>query len=184
MNRFRNFIALTTAIIALAVASVPAQSFAGSKKNPTKTIEQQINHELRMLTHYGVFDHITYQVNGGNVTLDGKVYSLGTKRDIAAAVKRIPGVVSVKNNIDELPPSGFDNQIRRQALRTFADKGLGQYFWEVNPDVRIIVENGHITLEGYVANSGDSNRMNIYANGIPNVFSVKNNLIIGKPMKG
>ncbi len=184
MNRFRNFIALTTAIIALSIVSVPAQSYTGSKKTADKSIEQRINHELRMLPYYGVFDHITYQVNGGTVVLRGKVYSPGTRNSAASAVKRIPGVTRVVNNIDELPPSPFDNQIRRQALRTFADKGLGRYFWEVNPDVRIIVENGHITLEGYVADSGDYNRMNIYANGIPNVFSVKNNLIIGKPVKG
>ena len=181
MNKFRNFIALSIAIIAFLVANVPAQKYVNARSTPSKTIEQQIYKKLVGLPHYGVFDHITYQVNGGNVILSGKVNSLGTKRDAAAAVKRILGVVSVTNNIDELPPSGFDNQIRRQALRTFANNGLGQYFWEVNPDVRIIVERGHITLEGYVMNKGDYNRMNIYANGIPGVFSVQNNLIVGKP---
>ncbi|MEP6789232.1 MAG: BON domain-containing protein [Acidobacteriota bacterium] len=183
MNRFRNFIALTSAIIALAVVSVPARSIKDDTKQAGKTIEQQIDHELRMLNHYGIFDHITYQVNGSTVTLDGKVYTLSTKRDAAAAIKRIPGVTSVVNNIDELPPSSFDDQIRRQALRTFESRGLGRYLWETNPDVRIIVENGHITLEGYVANSGDFNAMNIFANGITNVFSVTNNLKIGKPEK-
>src|SRR5258706_5092978 len=180
MNRIRNFIALSIAIIAFSAASVPAQKYVSARAT-SKSIDQQINHELRMLPHYGVFDHITYQVNGGTVTLSGKVYSLGTNRDAAAAVKRIPGVDRVVNSIDDLPPSSFDNQIRRHALRTFANSGLDRYFWEVNPDVRIIVERGHITLEGYVANKSDSNLMNIYANGIPGVFSVQNNLIVGKP---
>lgn len=183
MNRLRNFIALTTAIIALTVVSVPAQSYAGNKSD-NKSIEQQIRHELLMLPHYGVFDHITYQVNGGNVTLSGKVYSLGTTSSIASAVKGIPGVTSVVNNIEDLPPSPSDDRIRREALRTFANRGLSGYFWETNPDVRIIVDRGHITLEGYVMNKGDLNAMNIYANGISGVFSVQNNLMVGTPPKG
>src|SRR5438445_11133318 len=154
MNRFRNFIAITIAFIVLAVVSAPAQTYVSSKKyvnkNSDKSIAQQVNHQIRMLPYYGVFDHITYQVNGSTVILSGKVHSLGTKRDAGAAVKRIAGITRVVNNIDELPPSSFDDQIRRQALSTFANKGLGRYFWEVNPDVRIIVENGRITLEGYV----------------------------------
>ena len=188
MNRFRNFIAITTAIIALVAVNVPAQSYVGGKKYTNKasdkSISQQIYHELRMLPHYGVFDHITYQVNGGDVVLDGKVYSLGTKSSFASAVKHIPGVTNVVNNIEDLPPSPSDDRIRREALRTFANRGLSGYFWEVNPDVRIIVDHGHITLEGFVMNSGDRNAMNIYANGVSGVFSVTNNLIIGKPVKG
>jgi osmotically-inducible protein OsmY len=188
MNRFRNFITLSIAIMALVVVSVPAQSYAGGKKYGNKasdsSISQQIYHELRMLPHYGVFDHITYQVNGGNVTLSGKVYSLGTTSSLASIVKRIPGVTNVVNNIEDLPPSPSDDRIRREALRTFANRGLSGYFWEINPDVRIIVDRGHITLEGYVMNKGDLNAMNIYANGISGVFSVQNNLIVGTAPKG
>jgi hyperosmotically inducible protein len=39
-----------------------------------------------------------------------------------------------------------------------------------------MVKNGHVTLEGVVANQGDKNLINIRANGVPNVFSVTNNL--------
>jgi osmotically-inducible protein OsmY len=38
------------------------------------------------------------------------------------------------------------------------------------------VENGHVTLEGVVANQADKNLINIRANGVPGVFSVTNNL--------
>ena len=85
------------------------------------------------------------------------------------------------NNIENLPPSSFDDAIRRQALRTFSRYNLSGYFWEVNPDVRIIVENGRLTLEGNVMNSGDYNLFNVTANGINNVFKVTNNLVVGKP---
>ena len=54
---------------------------------------------------------------------------------------------------------------------------------EPNPSIRIIVENGNVTLEGYVSNKGDYNLANILANGVSGVFSVKNNLVVGKELR-
>jgi len=177
MNKFRSFLAIFTAIAAISLAGVTAQA-AGK---PDKSIEQKVAHEINMVANYGVFDHITFQVSGNTVTLNGSVNSLGTRREAEARVKSIAGVASVVNNIKDLPPSSMDDAIRRQTLRTFIAHGPGQYFWEVNPDVRIIVNHGNVTLEGYVYNSGDRNTLNILANGISGVFSVQNNLIVGKP---
>ncbi len=175
MNKFKSFLAIFVAFAAISFASVTAQA------KPAKTIEQQISHEIRMLPYYGIFDYIDFRVSGSTVTLNGAVNSLSTSHDIAAIVKRIPGVANVVNNIQDLTPSSLDDAIRRQTLRAFLQHGPGQYFWEPNPDVRIIVNHGNVTLEGYVYNTGDSNTMNILANGIFGVFSVKNNLIVGKP---
>ncbi len=166
-------------VAAFSVVGANAQSYSNSKVS-TKTVEQQIFKKLLGLPNYGVFDVIKYEVNGGTVILSGKIYSLGTKSAAESAVKRIPGVTEVINNIDNLPPSSFDDQIRRQALRTFSQYSLSGYFWENNPDVRIIVENGRLTLEGNVMNSGDYNLFNITANGINGVFKVTNNLVVGK----
>ena len=178
MNKLR-FLALIAAIMSFSMLSISANPLDAAK--PDKSVEQQIYKKILGLPNYGVFDHISFQVNGGNVILRGKVLSLGTRKLAASVVKDVPGVVSVVNNIEDLPPSPFDDTIRRQALRTFASHGLSGYFWETRPDVRIIVENGRLTLEGYVINSGDYNSMNILANGIPGAFHVQNNLIVGKP---
>jgi hyperosmotically inducible protein len=177
MKRIYTFAAIIMAVFALSFTTVEARSL---KSKPIQSMEQQINHKILMLPNYGVFDHITFQVNGSIVTLNGKVNSLGTKGDAAAAVKRVPGVERVINNIENLPPSSFDDAIRRNTLRTLAAGGLGGYFWESNPDVRIIVQGGNVTLEGYVMNEGDLNRANILANGVSGVFSVTNNLRVGK----
>ena len=174
MNKFKSFFVIFAAIAAISMVSVTAQA------KPAKTIEQQVSHEIRMLPYYNVFDYIDFQVSGNTVTLSGAVNSLSTRHDIEATVKRIPGVGSVVNNIQDLPPSSMDDAIRRQTLRAFLQHGPGQYFWEPNPDVRIIVNHGNVTLEGYVYNTADSNTMNILANGIFGVFSVKNNLVVGK----
>jgi hypothetical protein len=179
MRVIKSFLALSIAILAFSLINVNAQTYAGGRNDQRTALEQQIFKKLISLPYYGVFDHIAYKVNGGTVTLYGKVISLGTKRDAANAVKRIPGVVDVVNNIEELPPSPFDNQIRRSLLRSFTNSaGLWPYLREPNPSVRIIVENGHVTLEGYVNNRGTANTMNILANGVPGVFSVTNNLVV------
>jgi hyperosmotically inducible periplasmic protein len=170
------FITLFAVVTTLAAGGVSAQS------NGSRTIEQQVRSKILRLPDYGVFDHITYEVNGSTVTLSGKAISLGTKSAAVRSVKRIPGVTEVINNIEDLPVSPFDNEIRMQALRTFEARGLGRYFWPNDPDVRIIVDGGRITLEGYVYNKGDRDALNIYANGISGVFGVTNNLMVGKPV--
>jgi osmotically-inducible protein OsmY len=180
MKIFRHFLALTLALFALSIVQVNAQAFSDSKRPSAATLEQQVFRKIIGLDRYGVFDHIAFQVNGGEVTLTGKVISLGLKSRAESAVKRIPGVTRVNNQIEDLPPSPFDDSIRRQTLRAFADKGLYMYLWEPNPSVRIIVDRGRTTLEGYVSNRGDYNLMNILANGVPGAFSVENRLIVGK----
>jgi osmotically-inducible protein OsmY len=46
------------------------------------------------------------------------------------------------------------------------------------PSIHIIVKNGNVTLEGVVDSEADKNLAGIRANQVPNVFSVKNNLVV------
>lgn len=143
-------------------------------------MDEQVYWKLKGLPNANVFDYITWNINGGTVTLSGKVLTLGTRRAAENLVKDIPGVSNVVNNIEELPPSPSDNRIRRAALIAFTSHGPAQYFGEPNPQVHIIVEHGRMALEGYVARRADSNLLNILANGIPGVFEVDNNLVVGE----
>jgi len=180
MKKITSVFALIFTFAALSAVSVTAQNFAPKASVMPLTLEQKANKELRKLPRYSVFDHITVSVSGSTVTLSGKVYSLGTKNQAARFVEDIDGVSEVINNIDELPPSLFDDRIRRETYGTFTSRGPGQYFSEINPDVRIIVEGGRITLEGFVYRKSDSDLLNIIANGITGVFEVTNNLVVGK----
>jgi osmotically-inducible protein OsmY len=183
MKRINKLITLAAAIFALSFVNVNAQNFAPASAVSDRTIEQQVFKRILQLPRYSVFDFINFKVDSGAVTLDGKTISLGTRGEAANVVKRIPGVVRVVNNIEELPLSSFDDAIRRQLIQTFAANGLGRYFHSIRPDVRLIVDRGRVTLEGYVSNTGDLNAMNIYAHGIPGVFSVQNNLIVGTDLR-
>ena len=161
-----------TSNVSAATATVPDVS----------AIPNQVQHELAMLPWYGVFDHLAFQVNGTEVILSGQVISehATTKDDAEKFVKSIHGVTRVVNNIEVLPPSRFDDQIRRAEFRTvFSQADLGRYTMGAIPQVHIIVKNGHVSLEGVVMNQMDKNMARIFANSVPGVFSVENNLRIG-----
>jgi hyperosmotically inducible protein len=147
--------------------------------DPAETrIAQQVRHQLVMLPYYGVFDDLAFRLDGGTVTLLGAVTRPVLKSDAENVVKRIEGVTQVVNEIKVLPPSPMDDQIRRAVYRAiFGDPALSiRYGYRAVPSIHIIVENGHVTLEGVVANAMDKNLCNIRANGVRNVFSVTNNL--------
>jgi hyperosmotically inducible protein len=175
------FVVTLLALGALIVGAPTAR--AGNKTSfDVSRLSDQVRHELVTLPWYGVFDNLEYQVNGNEVVLSGQVVSehAQTKYDAEKAVKRIEGVTKVVNNIQVFPPSPFDNQIRRAEYRAiFSQSTLGRYSMGAIPQIHIIVNGGHVTLEGIVMNEMDRNIAEITANSVPNVFSVTNNLRIG-----
>jgi hyperosmotically inducible protein len=175
---------LVTAVLGLAVFApgVSRAAAATTTVPDTSSIAGQVHHQLAMLPWYGVFDNLGYQLNGTEVMLTGQVTSQHavTKDDAGKRVSSIPGVTRVINNIEILPPSQLDDQIRRAEYRTIFSKGdLGGYSMGAIPQVHIIVKGGHVTLEGQVMNEMDKNLAGIAANTVPGVFSVQNNLQIG-----
>jgi hyperosmotically inducible protein len=62
----------------------------------------------------------------------------------------------------------------------YFDSALSRYGMEAVPSIHIIVKNGNVTLEGVVDSETDKNLAGLRANGVPNVFSVKNNLSVAK----
>jgi len=171
----------SAALIVASLMFVISSARAASVSPSVSTIESQVHRKLISLPWYGVFDNLEYQVNGTEVILNGQVVSEHdrTKYDAESLVRRIPGVTNVVNNIQVLPVSGFDNQIRRAAFRTiFSRSDLGRYTMGAIPQVHIIVNNGHLTLEGVVINQTDKTIAGMAANSVPGVFSVTNNLRI------
>jgi hyperosmotically inducible protein len=141
-------------------------------------IAAQVRHQLLMLPYYGVFDDLAFRVDGNTVTLLGAVTRPTLKSDAERAVKKIEGVGNVVNEIEVLPLSPMDDQIRRAEYRAiYGDPALStRYAYGSVAPIHIIVKNGHVTLEGVVANQTDKNLIGMRANGVPNVFSVTNDL--------
>jgi hyperosmotically inducible protein len=159
------------AIVALATG------MAFSQTDPAAVVGREVRHELLMLPYLGVFDNLTYRVDGGAVTLFGQVTRPTLKKDAEGVIKHIEGVEKVDNQIEVLPVSSNDDRLRFGLYRAIYGYGpLRRYAMPVVKPVRIIVKNGNATLEGIVDNQTDKNIVNLRANGVHGVFSVTNNL--------
>jgi len=176
-----------TAILGLILlgASIIAPGMAWSKQKTiveeSSYLVREVRHELRMLPYLTVFDNLKFKVDGYNVELDGEVVNPVLKSDAERVVKRIEGVENVTNNIRVLPLSPSDESLRRALFRAiYGEASLNRYALQAIPPIHIIVENGHVTLVGVVANEADKNIANIRANSVPGVFSVNNDLVVEK----
>jgi len=144
-------------------------------------IAKAINHNVIMLPYYGIFDSLSYQLQGRTVILTGEVTNPSLKPDAERAVKKVEGVDKVVNNIEILPPSPIDQQIRERVRKTIYSYGpLFKYSRDPNPPIRIIVKNSRVTLEGVVDSEGDKNLCTLRVNQISSVLSVTNNLRVVK----
>jgi len=168
------------ALFALSLAATTALAAPATPKAEmpdAARIAKSVHKELVTLPYYGVFDNLAYKVEGDTVTLYGQVVRPVTRSDAEHRVARIAGVDHVINQIEVLPLSSFDDSIRiRTYHAVFRTDSLYRYAMGANPSIHIIVDHGHVTLEGVVANKMDRQLAYIAANRVPGVFSVTNNL--------
>lgn len=186
--------------VGITLVSLLAIALGAAAKNPPHNdvftagppneaeLARKVRHELLMLPYYSIFDDLFFQVNGTVVTLGGACppeppYDI--RSDAANVVKHIPGVTNVINNIKLLPLSTMDWQIRRAEARAiYGDSEIGmRYGYQALPSIHIIVDNGHVTLEGVVDNQFDDTLIRTRANAVPDVFSVTDNLVVLHPGK-
>jgi len=176
--------ALLTLILALAPSSIPAQT-PSSKKSPKleekvpPNLPREIHQQILLLPFYSVFDSITFTLNGDIVTLTGQVVRPTLKKDAEAAVRSIEGVDSVVNQIEVLPVSSTDDDLRRAVYRAiYEDSTLARYAVQPVSAIHIIVKNANISLEGSVNSASDTYLAAARARSVANVLEVKNNLVV------
>ena len=173
---------LKASVVMILVSSISAlgQNSQASPKAEAR-IQKEVRHQILLLPYLDVFDNIEFQVNGYEVTLLGQVTRPTIKSDAEHAVKSIEGVERVDNQIEVLPPSPSDDRLRIALFRAiYGFPALQRYALPVIKPIRILVKNGHVTLEGVVDSVADKNIAGIQANTVPGIFEVKNNLRIAK----
>jgi len=146
-------------------------------------LEDEVRHRLLMLPYYGVFDWIECDISPNNsAVLRGAVVRPATKTDAEAELHKIESIPKIDNQIEVLPISSSDDQIRLAVYRSiFRYEGpLFQYATQAVPPIHIVVKNGHVTLEGVVNNMMDSQLAYTAANEVSGVFDVRNNLTVAK----
>lgn len=153
---------------------------AGAQQAPERTevnLTREVRHQLVMLPYYSIFDWFTFRVSGYNIELMGYAVRPSLKSAAGNVVKGVEGVQKVTNNIKVLPPSSMDDRIRLAEYRAiYGYPGFEKYAIQAVGPIHIIVDSGHVILEGIVDNQSDKNVANIRANGVPGVFSVKDNM--------
>jgi hyperosmotically inducible protein len=153
----------------------------GLSAKTTRTLPEEVQHKLATLSHYSVFDEISFTVDGSTVTLTGEVTRPVVKGDALDAVKHVEGVTSVVDHVEVLPLSPNDEQLRMAVYRAIygAPSLSDRYGFQASPSIHIIVKNGVVKLDGFVANKMDRQIAGMRAQGVFGAFQVVNNLQIG-----
>ncbi len=137
----------------------------------------EVRRELISLPYYSIFDNLSFKVEGETVTLMGKVTRPVLKSDAASVLKQLEGVGKVINEIQVLPLSPLDERLRFALYyNIYGHNALQPLSIRALPPIHIIVENGHVTLEGNVGNHTQKAIAGMQANTVSGVFSVTNNL--------
>jgi len=180
LNRF----IIVGALFGLGIAGATTTT-NGTVPVPDAVIVKKLTHEIRMYPRYSIFDNVSFAVNEGRVELLGAVSQPYKKADLGRIAQRVPGVVSLSNDIKVLPVSPMDNRLRWQVARAiYRDPVLSQYALQAVPPIHIIVDNGHVTLEGVVRTDMEKNVAGLRAAGAGLSFGqITNNLRVENPSR-
>jgi hyperosmotically inducible periplasmic protein len=183
-----------------AFAAVLAAQTAAPDAQVVQRMARAIQKEIYTLPTYGVFDDIRFSIKDGTVVLKGLASRPTLKSAAEQVAKKVEGVRKVVNNIEVLPLSRNDDQIRARVyinlyrhpmLQRYASSRGNVWLSSTNVNfgitqdpplgyhaIHIIVKNGNVTLEGAVDNAGDRAIAEIQANSVPGVFNVENRLAV------
>jgi osmotically-inducible protein OsmY len=149
---------------------------------PDTQLQQKLAKQLaydRVGYYDNAFNYVAVSVKDGVVTLSGDTV-WDVPKDMALSIAaRTPGVKDVVNDLKVLPVSNFDDSIRvRTARAIYRDSVLGKYATDPADPIRIVVDNGHVTLYGKVENAMDKTIAGMRASSVPGAFSVENKLVV------
>ncbi len=154
---------LATVIVLLAMS---APAWAADREN--LAIFRDVSRQVLRYPHFTIFDSIHAELREGVVTLSGRVTMPYKREDIARRVANVEGIYQVRNEVTVLPVSQFDDELRfRIARAIYGNSNFWRYGAMVNPPIHIIVENGHVTLDGVV----NSNLDRVLARSIASSFT-------------
>ena len=165
---------LASLLVAACITSVVPVAAQESRKD--LQVFNDIANQVNRYTQLTVFDSISASVDQGHVVLTGWVTMPYKRDDLAKRVRKVEGLVSLDNKIGVLPVSQFDDELRVRIARAIYGHSL---FWGyaamANPPIRVVVNRGHVTLEGVVQSNVERMLARSLASGFGE-FDVKNDL--------
>lgn len=148
---------------------------------PDAQLERELADKLRYdRVGFGItFNALALKVENGVVTISGDVHDYPSRDSAIAIVETTPGVKDTIDNINVLPTSIMDDEIRlRVARAVYGNPALSKYALDPQKPIRIVVDNGHVTLYGVVDSQMDKQIAETQARSVPNVFSVDDKIMV------
>lgn len=165
---------LTAGLLTLTIAGVARAEDIVERKD--FQVFQGVARQVQQYVNFTVFDSVNASVQGGVVTLTGKVTMPFKIEDLSRRVARVEGVRKVDNQIQVLPASPFDDELRMRIARAiYGNPSFWHYAAMANPPIHIVVDRGRVTLEGTVNNHVERMLAQSLAIGFGE-FSVDNSL--------
>jgi osmotically-inducible protein OsmY len=153
-----------------------AAAAAAQPEREDLQVFNDISKQVNRYTQFTIFDSVDASIDDGAVVLSGWVTMPYKRTDIERRVARVDGVTSVKNDIQVLPVSQFDDELRfRIARAIYGNSSFWNYAAMANPPIHIVVNRGHVTLTGVVNSNVERVMARSLAVGFGE-FTVKNEL--------
>jgi osmotically-inducible protein OsmY len=139
-------------------------------------LKEGIRRAILGYPYYEIFDYVEFGVSDGAILLLGSVNQPQKRTIIENRVARVPGVRAIQNDIKVQSFTRFDREIRASIARQiYGGTRFVQYTNRVHSPIRILVDNGHVTLAGWVHSEVDKALLGIIARSTQS-FTVKNEL--------
>jgi hyperosmotically inducible protein len=144
-----------------------------------RQIGEQARKEIVTYPWFTIFDWITLEVvQGDRLIVNGQVTQPVKKHDIGNFLAHVKGVAALDNNLEVLPLSEFDENLRQSIARAIYNDPYFLHYHQALPPIHIIVKNGDVTLEGVVASQMDRSKAEMDARMAATYFNFTDNLQI------
>ena len=143
-------------IVLAAVGALLCAAAVGRAQPRAENLTYDVTRSVTTYSRYTVFDDVRAHVDGGTVTLSGKVTLPVKKDELGKRVSGLAGVTALRNEIEVLPSLASDDELRHRVARAiYGNAAFWRYAAMPSPPIRILVENGRVTLTGVVATESD-----------------------------
>ena len=160
----------------LLTANIAVAAPTGGLERKDFQIFKDVASSVERYTRFTIFDDVNAQVKDGVVTLTGRVTMPYKRDEIGRRIAGVEGVREVRNEIETLPVSQFDDELRYRIARAiYGNSNFWNYAIMANPPIHIVVQRGRVTLTGVVGSEVDRMLARSLASGF-GAFSVTNDL--------
>src|SRR5262245_36033266 len=131
----------TKKIMAAVLITMALAAPAGAAQKGNLQVFRDVQKQVLQYPHFTIFDSVNANIDNGVVTLTGKVTMPYKRTDIEKRVAKLDGVTEISNQIEVLPVSMYDDDLRLRIARAiYGNSNFWSYATMVNPPIHIIVE--------------------------------------------